>query len=67
MTAKDLYDILKIQVESCGKGDQIVGVKLCERTIGATPIMPIALATAGFDWNCGKFILYPEKPVVRKT
>ena len=43
--------------------DVVVVVKLPYTTIGGTPVVPIKQASSGFDWDSGKFMLWPEKNV----
>jgi hypothetical protein len=36
-------------------------------TVGGTPCTEVYLAGLGFDWDQGKFMLYPEKSMVEMT
>lgn len=46
--------------------DVMVVVKLPYPTVGAHPMVPLKSASAGFDWENGKFMLWPEKTLQPK-
>lgn len=39
----------------------VVVVKTPHQTVGGTPIVPVSHANAGFDWDNGKFMIFPEE------
>jgi hypothetical protein len=38
----------------------MIAIELPYATVGARPMVAVKSASAGFDWEQGKFILYPE-------
>lgn len=41
--------------------DVVIAITLPYSTVGAMPTVPVRLVANGFDWENGKFILYPEE------
>lgn len=36
-------------------------------SVGGTPTVAVRDALAGFDWDSGKFLIYPEQPLIPLT
>jgi hypothetical protein len=41
----------------------MISIELPYATVGSGPMVGVKSASAGFDWEHGKFILYPESPL----
>jgi hypothetical protein len=41
--------------------DVVISTKLPYSTVGAMPTVPVRLVANGFDWENGKFIIFPEE------
>lgn len=64
MTLQGLYEQIGSLLKVCPqKGSDIVCVEITGSTFGMQPTEKIKNASCGFDWDDGKFILYPENKV----
>ena len=64
MKVKDLYERMKMAMESGHAEDEVVlPVVLKEATFGPSPCVKIKDMAFGFDWDNKKVFLYPEKKV----
>ena len=45
----------------------VVTIKMPYATVGAHPMMKIKSAGSGFDWESGKFMLWPEQPLTEHS
>lgn len=64
MTLKQLKDIVNSFSDEQAKEMSVV-VELKEFSIGPSATESINAAFAGFDWDNGKFMMLPEKPLMR--
>jgi hypothetical protein len=52
---------LKVMLQYANDSDEVVIVtKLPYPTVGAHPMTKVKAATTGFDWEHGKFMIWPE-------
>ena len=67
MTLLELYNILERQIILCEESKydpNTIKVKVPITTItsiGGTPCVDVNRANIGFDWDNGKFMIYPDK------
>jgi len=72
MTAQELFDKLKPilghdKYKTYDKrGDDIVVIKLSVPNVGGYFCTEVEDVGFGFDWNHGKFIMFPADPIIRK-
>lgn len=68
MTTLELLEILQRQHEHSAqtRHDKVV-IKLDKPSVGGMATCDVKQASVGFDWNMGKFILWPEDSLVKKT
>ena len=61
LTVSELSDLLK-RAALHGHGDDVIAIpyEVGHSTVGGRPYTPIKSASGGFDWDKGKFFLYPE-------
>lgn len=52
---------LKVMLQHARSDDDVmVGISLPYSTVGAYPMVKVKSAVSGFDWEHGKFIIWPE-------
>lgn len=66
MTLSDLRDVINLAIENhnrYGGGQEVVAsiVVRVPGAIGGTPTVGVKTIQAGFDWDNGKLLIYPEK------
>ena len=66
MTLSELRDVINIAIENhnrYGGGREVVAsiVVRVPGAIGGTPTVNVKSIQAGFDWDNGKLLIYPEK------
>ena len=62
MKLSDLKKIINLYPEREDENCKVViQIKLPYSTIGSIPCVDLKSASMGFDWDNGKFILFPEK------
>lgn len=65
MKLKELEKIIEA-TNKYGKdsGELEVVVKTCNASMGQTSAVKVSRALAGFDWDAGRFIIYPKESLV---
>lgn len=67
MTVKDLKHIIDSQLKAFPQyEDWQVVIRTSEPSVGACSFMPARSVGFGFDWDTGKFFVYPEEKLVKK-
>jgi hypothetical protein len=67
MTLQDLYNQIEGQLRMCPrKGEDTVCIRVFGGTFGGQPVQNVKSAGCGFDWDNGKFIIYPEKELYKE-
>jgi hypothetical protein len=68
LTIRELKRRIDLLVEGLADyNDPRITVKVSgEGTVGATPTVDVVTLSAGFDWDTGKIILHPTKPLYLK-
>lgn len=64
MKLRELKALIDRQVEymsSYEDPEVVIGIKMPYTTVGASPTVKVKTAQMGFDWDSGKFMLYPEE------
>lgn len=67
MYLKDLIEILNENASDDAKKDMPVVIFFNEPSIGTSSYTGISGAFEGFDWNHGKFFMFPSEPLVREN
>lgn len=64
MKANKLFEILsRMNDRILNENEVVVQIKLPFTTVGSSPSVPVAHASFGFDWDAGKLIIQPERPL----
>lgn len=67
MKVKELKDIIDAQLKVMPRySDWEVEVKISKTSVGSMATSKVDGAGFGFDWNHGKFIIFPEKKLIEK-
>jgi len=63
MKLSELMQFVDRQLKFNGREDPevVIRIKMPYTTVGASPTVKIKTAQMGFDWDSGKFMLYPEE------
>lgn len=63
MKLSELKQFVDRQLEFNGREDPevVVRIKMPYTTVGASPTVKVKNVQMGFDWDAGKFMLYPEE------
>ena len=63
MKLSELHKLVTYRYDPNHSQDQevVIKVKLPYSTVGGQPTVPVKSIHAGFDWDAGKFIIYPEE------
>lgn len=63
MKLSELKQFVDRQLEFNGREDPevVIGIKMPYTTVGALPTVKVKTVQMGFDWDSGKFMLYPEE------
>jgi hypothetical protein len=52
---------LRVMLQHARDNDEVmIGISLPYSTVGAYPMVKVKSAVSGFDWEHGKFIIWPE-------
>lgn len=63
MKVSELYEALGKYIER-GHGDDEAVILLQESSVGASAAEEVDTCEAGFDWDSGRILLIPEKPLL---
>lgn len=66
MTVSELRKLLERDEAGMDCGDWTIWIKTSDGGFPSTPGVGVRTAGCGFDWNHGKFILYPNVPLSSK-
>jgi hypothetical protein len=63
MKLSELKQFVDRQLEFNGREDPevVIRIKMPYTTVGASPTVKVKTVQMGFDWDSGKFMLYPEE------
>jgi hypothetical protein len=68
VTTLELLELIRLQHEhSPSTSESRVVIKLDKPSIGGSATCEVKNASFGFDWDNGKFILWPDGSLVKKT
>ena len=68
MTLLDLKNRIEEELRHDPRaGEKLIGVAVVEPSIGGTPVVGVANAKIGFDWDGNTFIITPNVGLTRKT
>lgn len=52
---------LRVMLQHARDNDEVmIGIRLPYSTVGAYPMVKVKSAVSGFDWEHGKFIIWPD-------
>lgn len=52
---------LRVMLQHARDNDEVmIGIRLPYQTVGAYPMVKVKSAVSGFDWEHGKFMIWPE-------
>lgn len=64
LTFRSLADLIEHQINEQNQEDRVVIEIHRPGGLGGTPCVDVDRIRAGFDWDSGKLIIVPEKPLV---